>query len=1109
MKKLIFILILLYLYINSQAQYPTTVWVNKAQPVTQGNNPYCTIAEIVVDSRGNIYAAGSFKDSVRLDKNQPNNIQQGDENFQSGFFAKYDPNGMLLWAKVLKGQAPVSDISLDKFNNIYIAGQAATAAAIDFDPGSGTANLQFDGNDFFFAKYDSGGNYVWAKIINTGNGNNTFENKMHVIYVDSSLNIYLAGQFQVNMDADADTGTTLLSNPGGINCNCTIGFYVKYNNSGNLLWARADRRNAAIRDLHVHDATGKIALAGEYSSSYATPFRLVSSAGAGIDSLSGGRIIATGARFDAAGNIYYAGYFSSANNDFDWGTGSTTLSSQASYETVGFVAKYSSAGQFQWVRSHSPTNDTTYRAIYYEINMAQEANPILSFTESNGNNNIKGFYKINAVNGNALWSPSAFNIWVGGTTSSTTVASPADGALVFSCDVGFNGSGSTSTFDFNPNPSLNADLTGTGYWSTIVKYGNCITAPGQPAAISGPASLCNTGSVTYRITPVAGATNYTWVLPNGWIGYSDSNSITALPSANGGVISVTANNVCGAGASRSLTISYTPSPPVTATASNNTVCNGYPVTLSATGAATYVWSNGITNNTPFIPASTTTYYVTGTLNNCSNTDSITIAVLQNSASAIAASICPGQTYLFDGVFYNAAGIYRDTLANTAGCDSVVTLTLSIKPATSSAITASVCPGQTYFFNGQNLTTAGVYKDTLINAAGCDSIITLTLSIKQASAATISRVICSGQFYSFNGTNLNTAGVYRDTLANVNGCDSVITLNLTVLQPVQTSVLASICAGGAYNFNGNLLSAPGVYTDTLPAFNTCDSIITLTLTVDSSIRTTLNAGICAGQSYLFNGSLLNLAGTYTDTLQAAGGCDSIVILNLAVNTLPEATITVNGNATFCQGDSTELSVAAGNNYFWSTTETTSAIVVKQSGSYSVTATGSNNCTASSDSVLISVLPLPGTPIITRAQDTLFATPAYSYQWYVNQAAINGATESKLSLNQSGDYYVEITDTAGCSNRSQVLNVTGVQINDIANGYNFGVYPNPNQGQITIKHSYNGYLNLQIVNSLGMVVKAVTIQHPVMQLTINELANGVYYLVTTNADNERYTLKLVKE
>lgn len=85
---------------------------------------------------------------------------------------------------------------------------------------------------------------------------------------------------------------------------------------------------------------------------------------------------------------------------------------------------------------------------------------------------------------------------------------------------------------------------------------------------------------------------------------------------------------------------------------------------------------------------------------------------------------------------------------------------------------------------------------------------------------------------------------------------------------------------------------------------------------------------------------------------------------------------------------------------------------------------------------------------------------------------------------------------------------MQINDVVSGYNFELYPNPNQGQVTIKHSYNGYLNLQIVNALGMVAKAFTIQHPVSVLNINELAKGVYWLVATNDNNERKVLKMVK-
>jgi hypothetical protein len=63
-------------------------------------------------------------------------------------------------------------------------------------------------------------------------------------------------------------------------------------------------------------------------------------------------------------------------------------------------------------------------------------------------------------------------------------------------------------------------------------------------------------------------------------------------------------------------------------------------------------------------------------------------------------------------------------SNSKNCDSVVTLNLSIANFTSGTASASICQGQTYFFNGANLTTAGTYKDTFTVSGACDSILTL-------------------------------------------------------------------------------------------------------------------------------------------------------------------------------------------------------------------------------------------------------------------------------------------------------------------------------------------------------------------------------------------------
>ncbi|GDX52446.1 hypothetical protein LBMAG27_14930 [Bacteroidota bacterium] len=102
---------------------------------------------------------------------------------------------------------------------------------------------------------------------------------------------------------------------------------------------------------------------------------------------------------------------------------------------------------------------------------------------------------------------------------------------------------------------------------------------------------------------------------------------------------------------------------------------------------------------------------------------------------------------------------------------------------------------------------------------------------------ISQTICAGDSYNFNGTTISTAGNYSATFNAINGCDSVVNLNLTVLNAASNTLTENICSGDIYNFNGLNISSTGIYFDTLAAINTCDSIITLNLTVET-INTTI-------------------------------------------------------------------------------------------------------------------------------------------------------------------------------------------------------------------------------------------------------------------------------
>jgi surface protein len=102
----------------------------------------------------------------------------------------------------------------------------------------------------------------------------------------------------------------------------------------------------------------------------------------------------------------------------------------------------------------------------------------------------------------------------------------------------------------------------------------------------------------------------------------------------------------------------------------------------------------------------------------------------------------------------------------------------------STLNANACPN--YFFNGQTISTTGVYYDTLTNANGCDSIVTLNLTIVGTVTSNQSQTACNAYF--FNGQTLTSNGVYLDTLINTGGCDSIITLNLIINQVDNSTTL---------------------------------------------------------------------------------------------------------------------------------------------------------------------------------------------------------------------------------------------------------------------------------------------------------------------------------
>jgi gliding motility-associated-like protein len=172
-----------------------------------------------------------------------------------------------------------------------------------------------------------------------------------------------------------------------------------------------------------------------------------------------------------------------------------------------------------------------------------------------------------------------------------------------------------------------------------------------------------------------------------------------------------------------------------------------------------------------------------------------------------------------------------------------------------------------------------------DAQGCQTNNELTLSVNPNLSSTVNQSICQGSSFTFNGQNYSSAGSFPVTLTSQTGCDSVVTLNLTVNPAPVTQLSESICAGGSFTFGSQNLTQSGQYSQTLQTTSGCDSIVNLNLVVNPVITATQNTTICQGQTVNFFGQTLTNTGLYSQSLQTVNGCDSIVNLNLLVNPLP--------------------------------------------------------------------------------------------------------------------------------------------------------------------------------------------------------------------------------
>jgi|GEM_PF-1554308 len=746
-------------YCNGQAGGCTT---------DNNNNIFITGLRINTSITGGIATPGSF---------QPNS---GTGN--CAFLIKMDSSGNKIWGTFYCGGAQVSNYGrtcmTDAAGNVYMAGETYTADTLHNS--GGFQSTYGGGTDAFIVKFSATGSRLWGSYY--GGSGSDFPTQG---FVDPDGNVLLTGQ---TTSPNNIAGGGFQNTYGGGNLD---GFVVKFNSAGNRLWGSYYGGPGMDRIICGKDAPHhNIYLSGQTNSAagIALPGTYQPTAGGGLDAflvkvgdigLFTGTNISTGPICaGSALSVPYTLFGTYNSGNIFTAQLSDASGSFASPVNIGSLAGTTAGAIAATIPAGTPPG-TAYRI------RVVSSDPAIIAPNNGSNLTVISCCTNDSVTETAATCSNQLPyLWHG-------ISVPAGGTAVTS-DTLQNAGGCDSIvyLTLTVIPVVTHTVYDTTCRDQFPLTWNGITLP-APAG--------NTATATYT-TPAANGCDSIVTLDlfvRDTVTFTDQqsycrndlpavwNGITIPATAVSGtayaVYTATASNGCDSIVTLDLVIHDTAAVTVF-----DTLCRN---------ALPYTW-NGLTVNAPPSGNSTTATYVTQTTNGCDSTVTLRLFIRDTSAHTVVQNICSNQLpYTWNGISITAGGAAAAvfTTPNAAGCDSVVTLHLIVHDTSATTETVSICENQLpYTWNGIVVAAGGpgaaVYTTT--NLAGCDSVVTLNLDVSDTVHATESVTLCASELpYTWNGITVAAGGasaaVY--TTQGSAGCDSTVTLNLTVIPSVLPAV----------------------------------------------------------------------------------------------------------------------------------------------------------------------------------------------------------------------------------------------------------------------------------------------------------------------------------
>lgn len=280
-----------------------------------------------------------------------------------------------------------------------------------------------------------------------------------------------------------------------------------------------------------------------------------------------------------------------------------------------------------------------------------------------------------------------------------------------------------------------------------------------------------------------------------------------------------------------------------------------------------------------------------TIHECDSLYELQLTVLPTFHTLDTITMCHGDSILWHEKWLRTPGVYIDTLHTSSSCDSIVQLDLIENPIYHFDFYEAINEGEVFKWEGLNLTEKGDYYVSYQTILGCDSLLTMHLTVYPRYDFITIDTICEGEFYEWQDERYTQSGIYYRKYQTIQGNDSIYELRLTVMPTYYKSLSKYLCEGGLYTWQGKEILEPGIYWDSLKNSFGCDSILRLEIIGASVYQFDTYDTICSGESYLFEGKNYVEAGEYSVSYVSSRGCDSVYNLFLYQRTLPQPVLPI--------------------------------------------------------------------------------------------------------------------------------------------------------------------------------------------------------------------------